>query len=151
MYKSIKIHSLIKKKATEPSKFVWENKDANTETSIEWKILDKVKSYEPGSRKCMLWLTEKYPILFSKLILLNSPSKLVTKCRHDSKFYLRYSAIAYQWQIIILELCNWLNQNLISLTDCETLLYKTYCHQVNLCQLYVVLPEARHAKVARNY
>ena len=40
-----------KKNATELSNFVWENKHANTETSLEWKILDKVKSYEPESRK----------------------------------------------------------------------------------------------------
>ena len=37
------------------------------------------------SEKC---LTEKYNILFSKLNLLNSCSKLVTKCQHESKFYL---------------------------------------------------------------
>ena len=37
-----------KKNATELSNFVWENKHANTETSLEWKILDKARSYEPG-------------------------------------------------------------------------------------------------------
>ena len=37
-----------KENATELSNFVWENKHANTETSLEWKILDKAKSYEPG-------------------------------------------------------------------------------------------------------
>ena len=78
-----------KKNATELSNLVWENKHANTETSLECKILDKAKSYEPGSRKCMLCLTEKYRILFSKLNLLNLRSELVTKCRHENKFYLR--------------------------------------------------------------
>ena len=53
-----------KKNATELSNFVWENIHANTETSLEWKMLDKTKSYQPGSRKCMLCLTEKYHILF---------------------------------------------------------------------------------------
>ena len=77
-----------KKNATELSNFVWENKHENTETSLEWKILDKARSYEPGSRKCMLCLTEKYHIVFSKLNLLNSRSELVTKCRHENKFYL---------------------------------------------------------------
>ena len=61
---------------------------ANTETSLEWKILDKAMSYEPGSRKCMLCLTEKYHIVFSKPNLLNSRSELMTKCRHENKFYL---------------------------------------------------------------
>ena len=77
-----------KKNATELSNLVWENKHANTETSLECKILDKTKSYEPESRKCMLCLTEKYHILFSKLNLLNSRSELVANCRHENKFYL---------------------------------------------------------------
>ena len=34
-----------KKNATELSNFVRENKHANTETSLEWKVLDKAKSY----------------------------------------------------------------------------------------------------------
>ena len=76
-----------KKTATELSNFVWENKHTNTETSLEWKRLDKAKSYEPGSRKCMLYLREKY-VLFSKLNLLNSCSKLLIKCQHENKFYL---------------------------------------------------------------
>ena len=79
-----------KKNATELSNFEWENKHTNTERSLEWKILDKVKSYQPESRKCMLCLTEKYHILFSKLNLLNSRSELATKCRHENKFYLSY-------------------------------------------------------------
>ena len=91
-----------KKNATELSKFVWENKYANTETSLEWKILDKRKSHEPGSKKCMLCLSEKYQILFSKLNPLNSRSELLTKCQHENK----YSAIVYQQQIIISKLCN---------------------------------------------
>ena len=75
-----------KKNAAELSNILWENKHANTETSLEWKILDKAKSYQSGSRKSLLCLTEKYHILFSKLNLLNSRSELVTKCRHENKF-----------------------------------------------------------------
>ena len=76
-----------KKNATELSNFVWENKHSNRETSVEWKILDKAKSYEKGSRKGMLCLAEKYHILFSKLNLLNSHSELVTKYKYENKFY----------------------------------------------------------------
>ena len=77
-----------KKNATKPSNFVWQNKHADTETSLEWKILNKAKPYEPGLRKCMLCRTEKYQILFSKLNLLISRSELVTKCRRENTFYL---------------------------------------------------------------
>ena len=57
-----------KKNATELSKFVWDNKHANTETTLEWIILDNAESYELGSRKCILCLTEKYFILSQSLI-----------------------------------------------------------------------------------
>ena len=77
-----------KKNATELSNFLWVKKHANTETSLEWKIMDKAKSYEPGSRKCMLCLLEIYHVLLSKLDLLDSRSELATKCRHENKFYL---------------------------------------------------------------
>ena len=77
-----------KKNTTELSNFVWENKHVNTGTFVEWKILYKAKFYEPDSGNCMLCLTKKYHILFSKLNTLNSRSKLVAKCRHENKFYL---------------------------------------------------------------
>ena len=77
-----------KKNATELSNFLWENKHTNRETSLEWKIVDKANSYEPGLRNCMLCLTERYHILFSKLSLLNLRSELVKKCRDENKFYL---------------------------------------------------------------
>ena len=35
------------RKTTEQSNFVWENKHANTETSLKWNILDKAKFYKP--------------------------------------------------------------------------------------------------------
>ena len=72
----------------ELSNFKWENKHANTETNLVWNILDKARTYKPEVKRCLLSLTEKYHIIFSKLNLLNSRNKLVTKCRHENKFYL---------------------------------------------------------------
>ena len=86
--KSFRHKSKKKPKRTELSKFVWENKHVNTETSLEWKMLDKATYCKPGSRKCMLCLTERFHIVFSKLNLLNSRSELVTKYWHENKFYL---------------------------------------------------------------
>ena len=77
-----------KRNATELSNFVWENKHTNTETNLVWNILDKARAYRPETKRCLLCLTEKYHIIFSKLNLLNSRNELVTKCRHESKFYL---------------------------------------------------------------
>ena len=73
----------------ELSNFVWENKKhANTETNFVWNALDKARAYKPELKSCILCLTEKYQIIFSKLNLLNSRNELVTKCRHENKFYL---------------------------------------------------------------
>ena len=51
-----------------------------------WNILDKAIAYKPEAKRCLLCLTEKY--IFSKLNLLNSRNELVTKCRHENRFYL---------------------------------------------------------------
>ena len=62
-------------------------KHANTETNLVWNVLDKARAYKPEAKKCMLCLTEKYHIIFSKLNLLSSRNELVTKCSHENKFY----------------------------------------------------------------
>ena len=58
---------------------------------LDWSILDEAKPYSPASKKSMLCLTEKYHIIFSTKNLLNKRNKLVTKCRHENKFYLENS------------------------------------------------------------
>ena len=76
---------------TELSNFLWENKHANTETNLVWNISNKARAYNPETKRCLLCLTEKYHIIFAKLNLLNSREELVTKCRHENKFYLANS------------------------------------------------------------
>ena len=77
-----------KPNATELSNFIWDQKSKNIDVSLEWSILNKAKPYSPGSRNCMLCLTEKYHILFSGLNLLNKRNELISKCRHENKYYL---------------------------------------------------------------
>ena len=77
-----------KRNTTELSNFVWENKHERTNTNLEWDVLDKASAYNPESKRCRLCLTDKYLIIFSKLNLLNSRNELVTKCRHENKYYL---------------------------------------------------------------
>ena len=52
-----------------------------------WNILDKARAYKPEAKRCLLCLKEKYHIIFSQLNLLKSRNELVTKCRHEKKFY----------------------------------------------------------------
>ena len=71
-----------------PSNFIWDKKKEKINVDLDWSILDKAKPYCPASKKCMLCLTEKYPIIFSTKNLLNKRNELVTKRRHEKKFYL---------------------------------------------------------------
>ena len=71
----------------ELSNFVWENKHAKTERTLVWDILHKARVYKPEAKRCLLCLTEKYHIIFSGLNLLITRNELVTKCRHENKFY----------------------------------------------------------------
>ena len=77
-----------KRNATELPNFIWDQKSKNMDVSLVWSILDKAKPYSPGSRNCMLSLTEKYHILFLELNLLNKRNELVSKCIHEHKYYL---------------------------------------------------------------
>ena len=69
-----------KRNAMELSNFAQEDKYTNTETNLVWNILDKARAYRPETKRCLLCLTEKYHIIFSKLNLLNLRNELVTKC-----------------------------------------------------------------------
>ena len=55
---------------------------------LDWSTLDKAKPYFPASKTCLLCLTGKYHITFSTKNLLNKRNELVTKRRHENKFYL---------------------------------------------------------------
>ena len=56
--------------------------------NLDLRILQKAKPYSRASKKCMLCLTEKYHVIFSTKNLLNKDNEMVTKCRHENKFYL---------------------------------------------------------------
>ena len=77
-----------RRNSTELSNFIWGKRKEKINVDLDWIILDKAKPYPPASKKCMLCLTEKYHIIFSTKNLLNKRNELVTKCRHENKFYL---------------------------------------------------------------
>ena len=55
---------------------------------LDWGILGKAKPYSQSSKELMLCLTEQQQIIFSTKNLLNKRNELLTKCRHENKFYL---------------------------------------------------------------
>ena len=75
--------------STTLSKYIWTSKDANTEYNIEWKIHKRAAPYTCQSRRCNLCLAEKLAILQEdKGSSLNKRSELISKCRHENRFYL---------------------------------------------------------------
>ena len=79
-----------KKLNTEPSKHIWQLKDAKINFPITWKILKGPAPCNPASNCCNLYLYEKYFIICTPHIAsLNKQNELVTSCCHASKFLLK--------------------------------------------------------------
>ena len=75
--------------STELSKYIWELKDKNKDYNIQWTIITSAKAYNNISKRCDLCLTEKLHIMKgNKDSLLNKRSEMISKCRHENKFYL---------------------------------------------------------------
>ena len=67
----------------------YRSKDNNTDFTINWSILATAPAYSNKRKRCHLCLTEKrYLIRAKKPSLLNKRTELISKCRHENKFYL---------------------------------------------------------------
>ena len=76
-------------KSTELAKHVWKLKRRNEQYQIKWTILKRTPSYSNTTKHCCLCLTEKFSIMeANKDTTLNCRTELVSKCSHQSKFYL---------------------------------------------------------------
>ena len=72
------------------SKYIWKlKKEENKIAKVTWSIMEKSQPYKNGTKRCRLCLTEKYHIIFKPFKKLNKKSELVSKCRHENKFYLK--------------------------------------------------------------
>ena len=77
------------KNDTELSKFVWNLRNKGQDFDISWSIIDKALSYSNMNKRCNLCISEKLHIINAdKSTLLNKRSELVSKCRHQNKYYL---------------------------------------------------------------
>ena len=73
----------------ELSKYVWRLKRDGKIFRASWDILRKASAYSNLSKRCDLCLTEKLMIISAdKSTLLNRRSEIISKCRHQNKFYL---------------------------------------------------------------
>jgi hypothetical protein len=75
--------------STELSNHIWDLKASNTPYNIEWSVIKSAAPYSSASKRCNLCLTEKLMIAApSNYHPLNKRSELISKCRHENKFYL---------------------------------------------------------------
>ena len=73
---------------TEFSKHIWNLKDKNIHYEIKWRIIKRASAYKGKPSRCSLSLAEKLCNLTARnASLLNKRSELVTKCRHENKFF----------------------------------------------------------------
>ena len=76
---------------TELSKHVWNLKDHGLDNNLSWEIHKKTSSYQCGSKRCDLCLSEKVSIICADPdTSLNKRTELTSKCRHRNKFLLAY-------------------------------------------------------------
>ena len=65
-------------------------RDNNQDFNIKWTIISRARPYSNISKRCDLCLTEKLMIITANPgRILNKRSELISKCRHENKFYLR--------------------------------------------------------------
>ena len=75
--------------STTLSKYVWSLKDSQVGYTVKWSIHRRAAAYSNISKKCNLCLAEKLAIMGAdKSKSLNKRSELVSKCRHENKYYL---------------------------------------------------------------
>ena len=78
-----------KKTSSKLSTYMWNEKDSGEERSkITWSIIDRAPAFRNGTQTCRLCLTEKYNIIFQPGQKINKRNEIVSKCRHENKFYL---------------------------------------------------------------
>ena len=74
---------------TKLSKYIWNLKREGKNFRVNWNILRKAPAYSNLSKRCDHCLTEKLMIISAdKSTLLNKRSELISKWRHQTKFYL---------------------------------------------------------------
>ena len=79
--------------STELSKHSWELKRKEIDYKVTWEILHDATACSNVSKRCNLCLAEKLAIILAdSASLLNSRTELVSKCRHENKFYLSHFA-----------------------------------------------------------
>ena len=77
------------RKSTALSNYIWMLEDKKISYSLNWKIMDRGRTYKPSGKNCSLCDLEKFYIIFKpELASLNQRNELATSCRHRRKYLL---------------------------------------------------------------
>ena len=77
---------------TELSKHIWNLKEQGLEYDLQWRIIDKAKSFSPISKCCKLCTLERYYLIFrTDLHTLNKNTEFGHDCLH--KRFLKLSRL----------------------------------------------------------
>ena len=80
--------------STELSKYIWQLKDNKADYRAQWTIITAAQPYKNISKWCDLCTSEKlYIINGNNNNPLNKRSELISKCRHENKYYLMNNSI----------------------------------------------------------
>ena len=119
----VSFNNIEKRSETKLSQYIWDlrEEDSTVEPDIKWTIHKLCSPYRCGSRKCDLCLSEKLAILKSDpRKTLNKKSEIMNKCRHNSKFKVKY---------IIIDLLNFNFVNMhIAFMEFQALAQHAYYH-----------------------
>ena len=75
--------------STELLKYVWQLKKAGKKFKITWSINLRAQAYSNITNRCNLCLTKKLSFINAdKPTTLNKRPELISKCRHEHKYYL---------------------------------------------------------------
>ena len=75
---------------TKLSEHIWQLKRNGIEFNLKWSIAAYATPYRYGTRRCDLYLTEKYIIArANQNTHLNKRTDLISKCRHRNKYILK--------------------------------------------------------------
>ena len=70
------------------SKYIWDLKDSNADFSVGWSIVTRASFYR-GNNLTLQFMPDWKALrcIRERSTLLNKRSELITKCRHENKFY----------------------------------------------------------------
>ena len=78
------------KSSTQLSNYIWHlKKERNNIAKVTYSVIERTYPYKNGDKRCRLCLAEKYHVIFQPFKKLNKSSEIISKCRHENKFYLK--------------------------------------------------------------